>query len=302
VAVYSIKDLEKLSGIKAHTIRIWEQRYGLIAPSRTKTNIRYYEDSELKFLLNIALLNKNGCKISKIAEMNRAEITAKVASISTLDFEYDTQIDALTLAMIDMDEYKFDRIIASNTRQKGFEKTIIEVVYPFLEKLSVLWLTGSVNAVQENFITNLIRQKIIAAIDSEPYATGRDAKKFIIYLPEGETQELSLLFLNYLLRSRRYQVVYLGTNMSLEDVEDACSIQKPDFVFTMINEPTAKVSIQEYADSLSQRLPLCSILLSGYQIIAQQIVAAKNMTILKSLQETIEFANKLKVKVNKVKA
>ncbi|MEM1119901.1 MAG: MerR family transcriptional regulator, partial [Bacteroidota bacterium] len=125
MAVYSIKDLEKLSGIKAHTIRIWEQRYGIIEPGRTQTNIRYYTDQNLKFLLNIALLNKNGIKISKIAKMGDEEILEKVAAISEINFENDVQLDALTLSMIEMDEFKFDRIISTNIQQLGFERTMI---------------------------------------------------------------------------------------------------------------------------------------------------------------------------------
>jgi len=157
VAIYSIRDLEKLSGIKAHTIRIWEQRYSIITPQRTDTNIRYYADDDLKLLLNVALLNKNGIKISRIANMSQHEIAEKVAAISEMNFEYDTQLDALTISMIEMDEYKFDRIVSTNSQQIGFERTMLEVIYPFLEKLSVLWLTGSINPAQENFISYLIR-------------------------------------------------------------------------------------------------------------------------------------------------
>ncbi|MEL7120513.1 MAG: MerR family transcriptional regulator, partial [Bacteroidota bacterium] len=229
MAVYSIRDLEKLSGIKAHTIRIWEQRYGIIVPQRTKTNIRYYEDEDLKYLLNIALLNKNGIKISKIAKMSKGEVAEKVAAISEINFEYGTQLDALTISMIEMDEFKFDRIISTNIQQLGFERTMIEIIYPFLDKLSLLWLTGSINPVQENFMSYLIRQKIIVAIDEEPLVSGKNVPKFIIYLPEGEKQELTLLFMHYLLKARRNQVIYLGQDISIIDLKDACKIHQPDF-------------------------------------------------------------------------
>ena len=133
MAVYSIKDLEKLTGIKAHTIRIWEQRYQLICPNRTKTNIRYYDDIALKLLLNIALLNKNGIKISKIATMTREEIAEHVSTISEIDFDYDTQLDALTIAIIEMDEYKFDRILSTNIEQtQTFEERVNDLQHcPF---------------------------------------------------------------------------------------------------------------------------------------------------------------------------
>jgi MerR family transcriptional regulator, light-induced transcriptional regulator len=295
VAIYSINDLEKLSGIKAHTIRIWEQRYELISPERTKTNIRYYDDFNLKLLLNIALLNKNGIKISKIATMSKVEIQEKVSQISEVNFQYDTQLDAITIAMIEMDEYKFDRILSSNIQQMGFERTIMEVIYPFLERLSLLWLTGSVNPVQEHFMSYLLRQKVIVAIDREPLVSGKDVKKFLIYLPEGERQELSLLFMHYMLKSRRNQVIYIGQDITLDDLRDTYNIHKPDYVFSLINEPFPKISIQQYIDSVSSLFEKSQVLLSGYQVVNKELKIPQNMTILNSLDDTIQFIDSLKV-------
>lgn len=295
MAVYSIKDLEKLTGIKAHTIRIWEQRYQLICPNRTKTNIRYYDDVALKLLLNIALLNKNGVKISKIATMSRADIAQQVSAISEIDFDYDTQLDALTIAIIEMDEYKFDRILSVNIEQIGFERTMMQIIYPFLERLSLLWLTGSITPVQEHFMGHLLRQKVIVAIDKEPLISGRDIKKFIIYLPEGERQELSLLFMHYLLKARRHQVIYLGQDISLDDLRDAYLIHKPDYVFTMLNEPILKLSVQQYVDKLANDCPNAQILLSGYQVVMKNIELSPNMSILPSLDDTIDYIESIKV-------
>lgn len=289
MAVYSISDLEKLSGIKAHTIRVWEQRYDIIQPKRTKTNIRYYQDEDLKLLLNIALLNKNGIKISKIAKMSNVEIAEKVAAISEINFEYGTQLDALTISMIEMDEFKFDRIISTNIQQLGFERTMLEIIYPFLDKLSVLWLTGSINPVQENFMSYLIRQKLIVAINNLPLLQSKDTKKFVIYLPEGERQELSLLFMSYLLKSRRNHVIYLGQDISITDLTDACKIQNPDYLFTMITETFAKEPVQTYVDKLSETFPNCKVLLSGYQVVAQEVDPPANVEILKSLNQTLDF-------------
>ncbi len=289
MAIYSIKDLEKLCGIKAHTIRIWEQRYSIIKPERTNTNIRYYQDTDLKLLLNIALLNRNGLRISKIAKMTKDEIANKVAAISEVDFAHSTQLDALTISMIEMDEYKFDRIISTNIQQLGFEQTMLQVIYPFLDKLGVLWLTGSINPVQENFMSSLIRQKIITAIDNEPFAHGNDTKKFIIYLPEGESQELSLLFMHYLLKARKNKVLYLGLNISVNDLADACQIHQPDYIFTMITESYSKSPVQRYVDELSSTFTDSKILLSGYQVVAQNVRSTDNITVLKSLDETIDL-------------
>jgi DNA-binding transcriptional MerR regulator len=289
MAVYSIKDLEKLSGIKAHTLRIWEQRYAIIVPKRTKTNIRYYTDEDLRAILNVTVLNKNGYKISKIAGMNADERSLKVASLSEKNFEHDTQLDALTISMIEMDEYKFDRIISANIQQSGFERTMIEVIHPFLDKLGLLWLTGSIHPVQENFMSYLIRQKIIVAIDNLPIALGRSTKKFLLYLPEGENQELSLLFMHYLLRSRNFQVIYIGQNMSIDDLRDVYQIHKPDFIYTMITETFTRQPIAKYLDQLSYHFKDAKIVVSGYQVIAQKTVSTFNTIILKNLQETIEF-------------
>ncbi len=292
MAIYSIGDLEKLCGIKAHTIRVWEQRYGIVRPRRTETNIRYYEDADLKLLLNVALLNKNGIKISKIAKMSNQDIAQKVAAISEVNFEYDTQLDALTISMIEMDEYKFDRIISTNIRQLGFEKTMLEVIYPFLDKLGVLWMTGSINRVQEHFISNLIRQKLIVAIDQEPFPRGPNIKKFVIFLPEGESQELSLLFMHYLLKSRNHQVIYLGQNISALDLKDACKIQKPDFIFTMITETFVQSPVQEYIDDLLLNVD-AHLLMSGYQMVVQRVNSMDRVSVLGSLDEAISFLEEL---------
>ncbi|MEM1220696.1 MAG: MerR family transcriptional regulator [Bacteroidota bacterium] len=293
MAIYSIKDLEKLSGIKAHTIRIWEQRYGIINPKRTPTNIRYYQDEDLKFLLNIALLNKNGFKISKIARMSREEIGEKVAAISEINFEYGTQLDALTISMIEMDEYKFDRIISTNIQQIGFERTMLEVIYPFLDKLGVLWLTGSINPVQENFISYLIRQKLIVAIDREPLVINSSSPKFLIYLPRGEHQELSLLFTHYLLKSRRKRVIYIGQDMSLADLKDAYQIHQPSYIYTMVSEAFSREPVQNYVNTLSETFPLSTILLSGYQVVAQNVEDSEQVKVMRSLDDMLGFLESL---------
>lgn len=289
MAVYSISDLEKLSGIKAHTIRAWEQRYGILEPQRTETNIRYYEDEDLRLLLNIALLNRNGHKISKIAEMDQQEVAQKVAELSEVNFEYGTQLDALTISMIEMDEFKFDRIVRTNIEQIGFEQTMLSVIYPFLDKLSVVWLTGSINPVQESFISNLIRQKIITAIDREEVNAGPNAEKYVLYLPAGERQELSLLFMQYLLRSRGKQVIYLGQDIALGDLIDAGRVHTPDFLFTIVTEAFSRKPLQPYLDTLLEKFPDTHVLISGYQVVAQQIKGTERIKVLGSLQQALAF-------------
>ncbi len=289
MAIYSISDLEKLSGIKSHTIRIWEQRYGILQPRRTDTNIRYYEDEDLKLLLNVALLNRHGYKISKIASMSKAAIAEKVGDVSEIRAGLDAEIDLLTLSAIEMDEYKFSRILDNHIGQLGFEQAMLEVLYPFMEKLSLLWLTGSIKPVQENFITQLIRNKIIVAIENEPVVTDRKAPKFILYLPREEQQELSLLFMQYLLKKRRFQVVNLGPNMALVDLKDACQIHRPNYVFTILSETFNKEPVQRYLENLADASLGAHLMLTGYLVASHSMKTPENATVLTSLEETIEM-------------
>lgn len=290
MSVYSIRDLEKLSGIKAHTIRIWEQRYDLLHPQRTPTNIRYYVEEDLKLLLNVALLNRNGYKISKIAKLSKEEIKQKIEELSINTSEHLSQVDALTMAMIEMDEYKFDRIISANIHQIGFEKAIIEIIHPFLDKLSVLWLTGSVNPCQESFITCLIRQKLLVAIDSEPVTLGTSVKKFVLFLPENVNQELSLLLLQYLIKARKHRVIYLGNNIYADDVEKVSKIVNPDYFFTIISEFQNEEQSIKYLENLKLKSGKSEILVTG---VKQKDTLIQGVTFLESLDSTIRFLDNL---------
>lgn len=277
-----------LSGIKAHTLRIWEQRYGIISPKRTPTNIRYYEDDDLRHLLNITILNKNGFKISKIATMNQEQIQDAVRDLSTGSFDDSVQIDALTISMMELDEVKFEAILGSNIRAIGFERTMMEVIYPFLDKLSLLWVTGSIHPVQEAFISNLVRQKLIAAID-DTQLPQEQTDAFVLYLPEGETQELSLLFLHYMIRKRGHRVLYLGQNTSLPDLAEACKIFPSDYVLTIISESFTKQSVHLYLEDLRKVCSNKTFLITGYQILVQGIQSGDHVLVMQNLDEILEF-------------
>ena len=301
MAIYSIRDLEKLTGIKAHTIRIWEQRYHLIAPARTDTNIRYYTDENLRHLFNVALLNRHGLKISKLARMQPDEIANRVAEIAENNGAANTQIDALTLAMIDLDEANFHRIFSTFVAEHGFEQAMLELIYPFLNKLNNLWLTNSISPAHEKFIGNLIRRKIMCAIDREPNPEAHEAATFILYLPEEETQELTLLFMHYLLRSRGQKVVYLGLGCSLSDVRDACQAVDADYVFTILQEPLPRQSIQAYLEQAAQLLPSGRLLLTGAQLFIGPVKLPSNVSVLNGLPDTLQFLDTLQLKQLKSK-
>jgi DNA-binding transcriptional MerR regulator len=295
MAIYSIRDLEKLTGIKAHTIRIWEQRYRLIVPRRTDTNIRYYTDDELRLLFNIALLNRHGYKISKLAEMPAAHISQLVSDIAENNGSQNAQIDALTLAMINMDEAGFDRIFATYVWENGFERTMLELIYPFLDKLNLLWLTNSVSPAHEKFISNLIRRKLMSAIDKEPIAE-EPHSTFILYTPEGETQELTLLFIQYLLRTRDHRVVYLGASTTLSDLREVSASLKPAYVFTILQEPLSRQTIQSYLDSAAAAVQGSELLLTGAQLFMNPVKLPANAKILNGLPDTLHFLESLRYK------
>jgi DNA-binding transcriptional MerR regulator len=286
---YSIKDLEHLSGIKAHTLRIWEQRYKLVEPKRTDTNIRYYNDNDLKLILNVSLLKEHGFKISAIAKMRREEIKEEVLSITQKSDRYTDQIQGLTLAMIDMDEERFEKIIATSTLQAGFEKTMVNIIYPFLVKIGALWQAGSINVAQEHFISNLIRQKTIVAIDGQLNSTDPNAKKYLMFLPNSENHELGLLFANYLVRARNQRVIYLGTSLPYEDLLTTSEHYQPDYLISIFTSYPVRKDVQKYIDKLSNDFSDRIILLSGSQVVAQPLDIPDNVYVFKKMADLIGF-------------
>ncbi|OEK02986.1 MerR family transcriptional regulator [Roseivirga sp. 4D4] len=289
MAKYSIKDLEHLSGIKAHTLRIWEQRYSLINPKRTDTNIRYYDQEDLKLVLNVSLLKENGYKISKIADMSREEMSEAVLMVTEKTTSHADQIYALTLSMIDLDEQRFEKIISSNTLKHGFERTMLNIIYPFLSKIGIMWMTDSINPAQEHFISHLIRQKLIVAIDGQYPSVDVNAKKYMMFLPEKELHELSLLFANFLVRARDCKSIYLGQDMPFHDLHVAHELYKPDYLLTIITSRDANISPQDYVNNLSERFPETTILVSGGQIIGQDLDLNDNIVQIANPNHLISF-------------
>jgi len=287
---YSIKDLEQLSGIKAHTLRIWEQRYNIINPKRTDTNIRTYDDKDLKLVLNISLLKDHNYKISEIAKLSLEQLSKEVLTISDKQLNYPDQIHALTIAMIDIDEERFEKIMSTNILQFGFENTMINIIYPFLSRIGTLWITGSIGPAQEHFITNLIRQKIVVAIDGQIIKPTSESKTYILYTPEGEFHEMPLLFANFILRARNNKVIYLGQSMPFSELEFICQHHKPDCLFTVITSTPGQDDIQQYINKLGDTFPDIKILLTGYQVIAQGLDLPKNTEVVSNVRQLMEFA------------
>lgn len=268
MSIFSIKDVENLSGIKAHTLRIWEQRYGILKPVRTHTNIRHYDDEDLKLVLNIALLQeKGGFKISEISKMSDAEIVSHILHLSETSYNHVDHMQALTLAMMDLDEGRFQTLTRNIVNTHGFEFYMLEVIYPFMRRLGTLWLSGSVGPAQEHFICHLIRQKLISAIDQQDLSLKPNAKRVLLYLPEGELHEIGLLFANYLFRARKHAVVYLGQSLPYNELLLAYSIHKPDYIFSVFTtEPSIDV-MDEYIAQMATDMPDTQIMLTGFGVL-----------------------------------
>ncbi len=288
---YSIKDLEQLSGIKAHTLRIWEQRFNFISPERTDTNIRYYNDKDLKLVLNIALLKDHGYKISEIAQMNYDELVNEVLSLSDKQLNYPDQIQALTVAMIELNEDAFDKVMSENIRQFGFENTMINIVYPFLIKIGTLWITGTIGPAQEHFITQLIRQKLTVAIDTMPRNPKPNARKFVIFTPESEFHDVSILFAYFILKSRNQHVYYFGQSLPFQDIEYIVNKHQPDYIFTAITSLPTHADVQRYIDKVSTTYPNITLYLTGMQVIGQGLKLNANVEIINKIQDLIDIAD-----------
>jgi MerR family transcriptional regulator, light-induced transcriptional regulator len=218
---FSIKDLENLSGIKAHTIRIWEKRYNLLAPARTDTNIRHYRLESLQKILNVAFLNNNGYKISKIAKLSNGEIAASVREIASRGNVEHHAINAFKMSMLNFDQVLFYNTYMNLLEKHTFREIFYAVFMPLLKELGMLWQTHTITPAHEHFLTVHIKQKIILNIEKlQNLEPKPNTKTFVLYLPENEIHDIGLLFVNYELRSRGYHTIFLGESVPMESLKD----------------------------------------------------------------------------------
>jgi DNA-binding transcriptional MerR regulator len=250
---FTIKDLESLSGVKAHTIRIWEQRYSFLKPQRTDTNIRSYTNEELIKLLNIALLNKYGYKISHIDKMRKEDIEQKLVSLSSAEAHAELAVNNLIELAITMEVHSFEKQLDVHIAAKGIDKTIIQMIFPFLEKIGILWVTSHINPAQEHLVSNVIRQKIIIGIENIQPLTVSD-RSIVLFLPETEHHELAILYLHFLLKSKGYKVYYLGANVPLKDLAFICKHKKPDALYAHITAPVKSFNLEKYLISFQNNI------------------------------------------------
>jgi DNA-binding transcriptional MerR regulator len=223
-STYSIKDLEHLTGIKAHTLRIWEQRYGIVVPQRTDTNIRFYTDEDLKTLLNVAVLIQKGWRISKVADLSREDLNKEVLNLALNDGHFPSQITRLLQATIDLDEPTFTAILDACIHEMGENETFTKIVGGFIHQVGVLWQTDAIGVAHEHFASNLIKQKLYTALDKLPaYVASPKNPGYLVFLPDQEMHELGLLYVHYILKAKGESVVYLGQSVPLEYLQPLLS-------------------------------------------------------------------------------
>jgi MerR family transcriptional regulator, light-induced transcriptional regulator len=259
---FSIRDLENLSGIKAHTIRIWEQRYSFLKPQRTTTNIRNYTNEELKVILNVALLNKYGYKISNISKLSDGELREKILSLTQTQAQQERIVIDLLKHMIDMDMEGFETLIDGYIAARGMEKSVVQVIFPFLEKIGVLWQTSHIIPAQEHLVSNIIRQKLCVAINSLKISLNNN-RSVCCFLPEGEFHELGLLYMHYMMKNRGFNVIYLGASVPIEDVQYVVSQKKPEFLLTHITTLGHNLSFERLMTSLAKKFPAEKVIVTG---------------------------------------
>lgn len=273
MAEYKIKDLENLTGIKSHTIRIWEKRYRILSPDRTDTKIRTYSDSELTHLLTVSMLNRNGIKISKIAKLSQEDMNKLLWDIK-VNKEPEYSMDKLLLSLVSLDEELFKDTLANLLETEGLEKTFTDHLIPFLDRIGIMWLIGSVNPAQEHFMSNLIRQKIISEIDKQEIPASTE-KSVLMYLPEHEWHEMSLLFYHFLLRSKGVPTFYLGQSLPYESLVECIEKLKPNYILSSWLTAVDEKLVVGYFKKLKSDYPNLDVFAGGPQIKANSTALKK---------------------------
>ncbi len=285
---YSISDLEQLSGIQAHTIRMWEQRYHALSPLRSEGNTRYYTDQQLVRLLNIVSISQQGLKISQICSLSEAaigelidtEIKATISSNQQAEF-YVTQ---LLKSGIAYDERSFDELLSKCIKTYGLKSTYVDVLYPLLVRLGLMWRKDSICAAQEHFLSNIIRQKIAVAINELPYPK-EGAGTWLLFLPHEEEHEIGILFAHYLLRQYGQQVIYLGSRVPIKSVEQAIAANDIQHILLFMVNVKQRIYAQSYIDSLSANNAEIQIHLAGSGKLLADLQLPKNVNWIKGIEE-----------------
>lgn len=280
---YSIKELERISGVKAHTIRIWEQRYDLLKPHRTDTNIRYYSDNDLKKLLNIAHLYENGWKISKISVLSNEEIQQRIKE------EYEKKLNAglslkiLVQYMLDMDEEGIRSVLNRHFEKDGFRETVESLIYSFLQNIGIMWQIGQINPLREHFVSNIIKSILIEEKCKLPKTEG--FKTALLFLSEDEHHEIGLLYYDIICRLDGIKTIYLGQNLPLVYLKNYLKVSQPDYLITSIINPNSTEKFQELVDTCNNLAPNTKLYIGGHYAISIKEELSGSFSVIENISD-----------------
>ncbi|MBN9483500.1 MAG: MerR family transcriptional regulator [Bacteroidetes bacterium] len=282
---FSIKDIENLTGIKAHTIRIWEQRYNIFTPKRTPTNIRYYDALDLKMALRIALLNNYGYKISHIHEMSEQDMNSLIQKINDKDFRLQLLVNDLLEATLAMDMQQFEKLVNTFIKRYGIEDTVEQLFFNFLEKIGIMWMTDRILPAQEHLVSNVIYRKIAIAIENLVPQQKTDGPTVLLFLPEGEIHDIGLLYVHYLALKYGKNSIYLGPNSPLKEVQMVAEIKKPEYLFVHLTSVASSFDCNQYLTRLTTAVTDSKIFVSGSMLQNLKLKTFPTLKYLHSLKE-----------------
>ena len=288
---FSIRDIENLSGIKAHTLRVWEQRFNLISPKRKAGNHRFYDNDDLKYILRIAYLYNQGYKISRIACLTEKEIHDLAVDVKYDKDNYEIFINWLMEASIDFDQERFENILRTAESAHGYEELVLKIIFPLLNKIGMLWLTGRVIPAHEHFASSFIKNQMIAAIEKLELPDPCTKRKVLLFAPKNEFHEIPLLFMWYLLKKSKVPVVYLGSNTDTELVFHYCSRQPVTEIYFYLITNLVNCNIDRFVGELSKQLSDKEIFFGGTHVCKLRN-KPDNVTILKSTGELLSFVSR----------
>lgn len=288
---FTIKDIENLSGIKAHTLRIWEQRYQLFIPKRKESKHRYYDNEDLKHILRISQLYHNGVKISKIAQLPASSIRSMAMEQYIGKQNADAYIHRLIEASIDFDEERFEELFEQALKQFGLEVTIIDVMYAFLERIGLLWLTDHVIPAQEHFASNIIKRKIISALDALKTKPSPSSGTYVLFTPEGEQHEIPLLLNYYLMKGSGKKCIYMGVDVPFDDIDIYVKLKNPKYLYFHAITHLYEQPMDDLLKQLKQKFSQQEIIMSG-PLTKEVTLDIQGVTLLRSMTEMLEFAKR----------
>lgn len=283
---FSISQLERFSGIKAHTIRIWEQRYNALQPNRSEGNTRYYDDDQLRRLLNIVSLSKQDYKVSELCAMTDQQLFKLVWELKN-EIENKTEeyfISQLVAAGISYDESYFDKIFSHTLLRYGMKDTYLKVIYPVLDRTGLMWTCNNLAPANEHFISNLFRQKLFTAIDALP-SPKPESESWLLFLQENEFHEIGLLLAHYLIRLSGKKVIFLGSNVPMESVIAAAKEISCDNLLLFLVHRDSELEVCQYLKDLNSRFTGKNIYIAGEQKRLNQIKKTKNVIFLSSVDD-----------------